>query len=191
MTLTRTLEERRAIELADKVKKRESQERARARAAQRRESQAARDAAPTPNQRDPRQKDAGFLSWLHEDLPCIGCLVEGPGPVGYATIEAAHQKVAIATKGWGKAGLGPRTHDSRACPLCAWHHRIARNCCDVGGQAKFWERLGIGDDVADFCRDLFEAFRQGQPGRPIVLAYAAAGRSRLASEAPSAQPRSA
>lgn len=33
MVLTRTLEERRAIELADKVKKRESQERARARAA--------------------------------------------------------------------------------------------------------------------------------------------------------------
>lgn len=182
MTLTRTAEERKILSAAVKIKKRESQERARARAAQRRQTQAALKESAAPNKRDPRQKDAGFLSWLHEDVPCIGCIVEGPGPVGYATIEAAHQKVAIAAKGWTKGGLGPRTHDHRCVPLCAWHHRIARNSCDVGGQAKFWARLGVFDDVADLCRDLFAAFKADEPGRPIVLAYAAAGRARLASE---------
>lgn len=189
MALTRTLEERRAIEIANGVKKRESQERARARAAQRRQTQAAIKESAAPNKRDPRQKEAAFMAWLHIDLPCIGCLIEGPGPVGHANIEAAHQKQSIAAKGWSKSGLGPRTHDFKACPLCIWHHRLARNSCDVGGQAKFWDRLGIGDDVADFCRDLFAAFRADEPGRPVVLAYAAAGRARLASEA-DAPPRS-
>lgn len=183
MTLSRTVEERRAIEIADKVKRRESQERARSRAAQRRENQAALKESSASNKRDPRQKDAEFISWLHEDLPCIGCLIEGPGPVGYANIEAAHQKMSIAVKGWGKAGLGPRTHDSRCVALCAWHHRVARNSCDTGGQAKFWSRLGLGDDVADFCSDLFAAFKADEPGRPVVMAYVAAGRARLASEA--------
>jgi hypothetical protein len=182
MTLTRTVEERRAIELADKVKRRESQARAQARAATRQNGAAARKEAPTPNQRDPRQVEKAFVSWLHEDLPCIGCLIEGPGPVGYATIEAAHQKMSIADKGWGKAGLGPRTHDHRCVPLCSWHHRLAANSCDTGGQKKFWARLGIFDDVADFCRDLFDAFKQGNAGRAVVLAFAAAGRARLASE---------
>jgi hypothetical protein len=189
MTL-RTLEERTVLEQAGKIKKRESQARARARAAQRRETQAVLKESSAPNKRDPRQREAEFVSWLHVDLPCIGCLIEGPGPVGYANIEAAHQKQSIAAKGWTKSGLGPRTHDAKACPLCAWHHRLARNSCDTGGQAKFWIRLGIGDDVADFCSDLFAAFKADEPGRPIVQAYAAAGRARLASEVSSPTPRS-
>lgn len=183
MTL-RTLEERTAMEIAGRVKKRESQERARTRAAQRRDNQTALKESTAPNKRDPRQVDAAFMSWLHVDLPCIGCLIEGPGPVGFATIEAAHQKMSIAAKGWAKAGLGPRTHDvGRVCPLCTWHHRLARNSCDTGGQAKFWARMGLFDDVADFCRDLYAAFKADEPGREVVLAYVAAGRARLASEA--------
>lgn len=188
MVLTRTLEERRAIELADKVKKRESQERARARAAQRRQTQAALKESAAPNKRDPRQRDVGFLSWLHEDLPCIGCLVEGPGPVGYATIEAAHQKVAIAAKGWSKGGLGPRVHDlGRTCPLCVWHHTAAANACDKG-QRQFWDRIGLGDDVADFCRALADAYLAGRPGRAVVTSFAAAA---IADRTQSPEPRSA
>lgn len=180
----RTLEERKVLEEAGKIKRRESQERAQSRAAQRRESQTALKESAAPNKRDPRQVEKAFVSWLHVDLPCIGCLIEGPGPVGYANIEAAHQKMSIAVKGWGKAGLGPRTHDHRCVPLCAWHHRVARNSCDTGGQAKFWSRLGVGEDVADFCAALFQAFQNGAAGRPIVLAFAAAARARLGSEMP-------
>lgn len=183
MTLSRTLEQRAIIAQADAIKRGERQAAGKIRKAEKRERDRALVDSDAPNKRDPRQRDAGFLSWLHQDLPCIGCLIEGPGPVGFATIEAAHQKVAIAAKGWAKGGLGPRVHDVRCVPLCAWHHRLAANSCDTGGQRKFWDRLGIGDDVADFCRDLFDAYRQGQPGRPVVMAYAAAGRARLASEA--------
>lgn len=123
-------------------------------------------------QRDPRQKNDAFLSWLHVDTDCIACLIEGrpanPGP-----IEAAHQKLAISAKGWREGGLGPRIHDARCCPLCAWHHRLAPNSCDTGGQRKFWDRLGLGDGVADFCSDLYAAFRTDEPALPIIQRWAA------------------
>lgn len=122
-------------------------------------------------QRDPRQEDPAFMAWLHVDSDCIACLIEGrpanPGP-----IEAAHQKLAIASRGWREGGLGPRIHDARCVPLCAWHHRLAPNSCDTGGQRKFWDRLGLGDRIADFCRDLHAAFKSGEPALPVVMAWA-------------------
>lgn len=127
--------------------------------------------------RDPRQVDPAFMAWLHVDTDCIACLIEGrpdqPGP-----IEAAHQKLAIAAKGWREGGLGPRVHDHRCAPLCAWHHRLAPNSCDTGGQRKFWDRLGLGDGVADFCRDLYAAFTTDEPPMPIIRAYAASSSNR-------------
>lgn len=132
-------------------------------------------------QRDPRQVDPGFMTWLHVDTDCIACLIEGrpaqPGP-----IEAAHQKLAIASKGWREGGLGPRVHDHRCAPLCAWHHRHASNSCDTGGQRKFWDRLGLGDRVADFCRDLHAAYTTDEPAMPIIRAYAASSSNREGSQ---------
>lgn len=120
-------------------------------------------------QRNPRERDAAFLAWLHVDTDCIACLIEGrpaePGP-----IEAAHQKLAIASRGWREGGLGPRIHDARCAPLCTWHHRLAPNSCD-NGQRKFWDRLGLGDAVADFCADLHAAFKSGTPAMSVIRAY--------------------
>jgi len=130
-----------------------------------------------------RVRDFGFLSWLHEDIPCIACLIEGPvqaragvyvqygpgsegwaGPGGIA-IEAAHQKHVA-----GKGGmLGKRPSDADSCPLCAWHHRIAPNACDPA-QRKFWTRLGV--DVAAYCRALHEAFRSGASGAEVARLFA-------------------
>ena len=122
-------------------------------------------------QRDPRQVDPAFMAWLHVDTDCIACLIEGR-PARTGPIEAAHQKLAIASKGWREGGLGPRIHDHRCAPLCAWHHRLAPNSCDTGGQRKFWDRLGLGDGVADFCRDLHTAFTTDEPALPIIHRYA-------------------
>lgn len=122
-------------------------------------------------QRDPRQVDPAFLAWLHVDTDCIACLIEGR-PERAGPIEAAHQKVAIAAKGWRQGGLGPRIHDHRCAPLCAWHHRLAPNSCDTGGQRKFWDRLGLGDDVADFCAELHAAYRADEPAMPIIRRWA-------------------
>lgn len=126
-------------------------------------------------QRDPRQKDAAFLSWLHVETDCIACLIEGRpafGGGGAEMIEAAHQKLAVASRGWREGGLGPRIHDARCVPLCAWHHRLAPNSCDTGGQRKFWDRLGLGDRIADFCADLFAAFKADKPAIEVIRLYA-------------------
>lgn len=118
-------------------------------------------------QRDPRQHDDAFQSWLH-DWDCIACLIEG-GPGG--PIEAAHQKLAIAAKGWREGGLGPRIHDARCVPLCTHHHRLDLNSCDLGGQRKFWDRLGLYDLIADFCRDLHAAFKADASGADVIAKY--------------------
>jgi len=174
--VTLTHEERAAVDLGKAITRRANRERNTALRAERKERTKAVIASTAPGKRDPRQRDAGFLSWLHVDIPCIGCLIEGPGAVGFANIEAAHQKLNIAAAGWSK-GLGPRVHDvGRTCPLCAWHHTIAANSCDRG-QRQFWDRMGLGDDVASFCRDLGEAFRAGQSGREVVLSYVAAAKA--------------
>ncbi len=123
-------------------------------------------------QRDPREHDAAYLAWLHVDTDCVACLIEGR-PANRGPIEAAHQKLAIAAKGWREGGLGPRIHDARCCPLCACHHRLAPNSCDTGGQRKFWDRLGLGDDIADFCAALHQAFRSDAPAMPVIRAFAA------------------
>lgn len=181
--MTLTHEERQAVDLGKAITRRENQARNRARRAESKERQKAVIASTAPGKRDPRQRDAAFLSWLHEDIPCLGCLIEGPGPVAYATIEACHLKISIAAKGWAKAGLGNRTHDHRCAPLCAWHHRLAANSCDTGGQLKFFTRLGLGTDVADFCRELFDAFKAGNSGRDVVMAWVVAARANRAEAA--------
>lgn len=171
-----TAEQREIVAQAKAITKDSQSDRNRALRAERKERRKALAESAAPNKRDPRQHDAGFLAWLHVDLPCIGCLIEGPGPVGFATIEACHQKLAIAAKGWAKSGLGPRTHDHKCAPLCQWHHTIAANACDKG-QRQFWDRLGLGDHVADFCADLFHAYRTHEDGASVVRSWATGGKA--------------
>ncbi|MBI1682335.1 hypothetical protein [Caulobacter hibisci] len=172
MVLTRSAEDREVLTAAAAIKRRENREKRLARKEAARDHIRAIVASQAPGKRQPREVDAGFMSWLHQDVPCIACLIEGPGPAEARHIEAAHQKLAIASKGWSIGGLGPRVSDARCVALCAWHHRLAPNSCDTGGQRKFWDRLGIGDGVADLCRSLHSAFLAGQDGAPIVRRFA-------------------
>jgi hypothetical protein len=157
-----TLEERATIAEARRIE----------RAARERSKKArpARVAPTAAGQRRPRERDGGYLSWLHESLPCIACLIEGP-PWRSRTsspsnpIEAAHQK-HTDLRG---AALGRRPSDSASCPLCSWHHRLAPDACDPA-QRKFWDRLDI--DVGDFCRALYAAYQFGQDGAAVVRQFA-------------------
>ena len=143
-------------------------------------------------QRDPRQEDAAYLAWLHVDTDCIACMIEGRpafGGGGSHVIEAAHQKLAIASRGWREGGLGPRIHDARCVPLCAWHHRLAPNSCDSGGQRKFWDRLGLGDRIADLCADLYAAFKADAPAMAVLRRFAAMAKAN--DDAPEGEGRAA
>lgn len=117
-----------------------------------------------------RDHDADYMAWLH-DQPCIGCIVLGPAPRESAHIEAAHQKLQRAERGWNRT-LGRRSHDRQCVPLCAWHHRLGPTCCDPA-QRKFWETLGLTvDDVIDFATDLYAAFQAEARGAPVIHRFA-------------------
>lgn len=115
------------------------------------------------------EADKGYMSWQHEEgLPCIGCLLDGPPSAERLMgepnpIEVAHQRV----DGWKK---GVKGDDRNSVPLCRWHHQLAPNACDKG-QKKFWDRLGLGDLIADFCRDLHAAFTGGSSGHAVIAKY--------------------
>ena len=122
-------------------------------------------------QREPRERDEGYLAWLRQ-LPCIACYVAF-GLLHYRVPnEAAHQKLAIASRGWKEGGGGKRTHDRRCVPLCPYHHQHAFDACDKG-QRKFWQRM-FGDEaaVADLCADLYAAFKGGADGAAVIRSYA-------------------
>ena len=125
-------------------------------------------------QRAPRQLDPDYLSAIHsEGLPCFACLcgAQPMPPVGMQNpIEAAHQKLAISSKGWKGSGKG-RSSDFTCVPLCRWHHQVAPNACDKA-QRKFWDRIRLGDDIANLCSDLYTAFKSSEPMRPVLERYA-------------------
>lgn len=123
-----------------------------------------------------RERDLGFLSWLHEGIPCVACLIEGPpaNPHGLPNpLEAAHQHMAIGSRSdWNGRSRGRKGPDEAAVILCRFHHQILPNACDRA-QRKFWDRLGLGDRVADLCDALLAAFRGGSSGAAVVRRFAA------------------
>lgn len=56
--------------------------------------------------------------------------------------EAAHVRMSSAAYGKTSA-LGKKPADSWALPLCAEHHRLAKNAQHNQGEAQFWDGLGI------------------------------------------------
>lgn len=124
-----------------------------------------------------RERDVGYMAWLHDGLSCIGCLVLGRAPLACNPIEAAHQKLQLADRGLHRK-LGVRSDDRLCVPLCAYHHRLGPLCCDPA-QGKFWSILGLTTEaVADFCLGLHAAYSEGRPGEPVVQAFAHMARSR-------------
>ena len=137
-----------------------------------------------PGQRDPRELDAAYMAWQHaEGLSCVACQITGSPQRG--PIEVAHQKLAIAAKGWRGAGKGSRGHDRNSVPLCRWHHQDAPDACDKA-QRKFWDRHGLGDEIADLCAELYAAFKAQEPGAPVIARWVAVARRRLAEHAQAA-----
>jgi hypothetical protein len=66
------------------------------------------------------RRDSRYLQWIRT-LPCLVCRAT-------RNIEAAHT---------GPHGLGQKSPDSTAIPLCTRHHRIADDCYHKLGPGKF------------------------------------------------------
>jgi len=117
-----------------------------------------------PGQRQPTNRDDGYMAWIHEQgLPCVACLNLGkPAYSGPNPIEAAHQWVVRGPMKGKRAG-----HDT-CVPLCRWHHQLAPNACDKGQRA-FWALLEI--DPADLSSTLYGAYKAGLDGRQALRRF--------------------
>lgn len=115
---------------------------------------------------------SSYMAWLHDGLSCIGCLVMGETlPRSLNGIEAAHQKLQLANRGFHKRA-GRRGPHWTCVPLCRLHHRDGPLCCDPA-QSKFWSILGLApEELADFIEALNAAYRGGAPGNPIIHRFA-------------------
>ncbi|PZQ59255.1 MAG: hypothetical protein DI570_16475 [Phenylobacterium zucineum] len=129
-----------------------------------------------------RDFDADYVGWLHEDLPCIACVLFGP-PETPGRIEAAHQKLNAPSRGVNKR-LGVRPSDLWCVPLCTSHHREGPLRCDPA-QAKFWDVIGLEpEQVADFCIALHRAFEAEADGAPVIHEFASLAASQRLEAAP-------
>jgi hypothetical protein len=90
--------------------------------------------APPPRwHKNEGDHDPDYLADVRQ-CPCLHC--------GMEPSEAAHVRMSSAA--YGKtSGLGKKPADAWALPLCAEHHRLARNAQHNQGEQIFWAGLGI------------------------------------------------
>lgn len=114
-----------------------------------------------PGQRQPRERDPGFLAYLRR-LPCVAGMIEGgcEGPT-----QAAHIRYSEAGKG-RNPGMAAKNHDRCATPLCERHHIRDQH---AGAERAFWQRLGV--DPFDLAAALHAAYLAGQDGRDVLAKF--------------------
>ena len=145
-----------ALEAPDKAAAKKTRQRARLG----RDDAIARDA---PGQRQPRQRDNGYLAWLRR-LPCVAGVIEGgcAGP-----IQAAHIRFSDAGRGRVNPGMMRKPDDSSAVSLCERHHLHDQH---RGSERKFWERLGV--EPSALAAALYAAYQAGGDGAAVIREFA-------------------
>jgi hypothetical protein len=84
-----------------------------------------------PEQRDPRQHDEDYLNYIR-GCPCCLC--------GGIDVEAAHLRVGSINDGKRPTGMGEKSSDRWALPLCGVHHRQQHA---AGNELAWWASYGI------------------------------------------------
>jgi len=113
-------------------------------------------------QRQPRERDPGFLAWLRR-LPCIA------GVMGRTDCEGAVQAAHVRFSAHGKGrnpGLGSKNHDRHANPLCAFHHLQDQH---TRSEIAFWADLGV--DAYDLSAALYAAYQAGEDGLAVLRRF--------------------
>lgn len=162
-------EKRRALNsLRAQVKELERPEREAAKIARaqgRRKREAAID-RKRPEQRQPRERDPGFLAFLRR-LPCAAGLMGRPGCSG--PVQAAHVRYSAAGKG-RNPGMGSKNHDRHANPLCEAHHLHDQH---TRSEVAFWADLGV--DAYDLSAALYAAYQAGEDGSAVLRRFSPRG----------------
>lgn len=143
-----------AIVRADKARQRKARKEAA------REHIRAIVATKAPNQRQPRERDNGYLQFLRR-LPCV---IDGARPS-----DAAHTRFANLAVGRVNPGMAKKPHDRHAVPLCRSCHTDQH----ANNEAVWWARHGIDPDA--LSASLYAAFLAGQDGSPIIRRFAGGG----------------
>lgn len=104
-------------------------------------------------QRQPRVECKDFLAFVRRH-PCTACGAPAPS-------QAAHIRFSDAAAGSINPGIGRKSDDRRAVPLCSDCHLDAPDAQHrVGDERKFWERVGVNPfEVAAGLWAQFEASR--------------------------------
>ena len=89
-----------------------------------------------------------YLAWIRT----LGCVVCSRVSGGLTVIEAAH------TNALGPRGMGQKTSDFSAIPLCSGHHRGSPDSYHRLGEKEFSDQHRI--DLEDMVRALQSRFRQ-------------------------------
>ena len=106
-------------------------------------------------QRQPRQRDNGYLQALRRLPCCIGWGCEG-------RVEAAHTRFSNPAVGRVNPGLQQKPHDRFANPLCAGHHRSQH----AANERAWWSAWGIDPDA--ISARLYAAYQAGEDALPII-----------------------
>lgn len=114
-------------------------------------------------QRQPRERDPGYLAFLRR-LPCIAGLL-GDGDCEGAT-QAAHLRFSDHKQGRTNPGLQSKPSDRHATPLCAGHHLRDQH---AGEERAFWNRLGI--DPGDLSNALYAAYLNDGDGSKVLQRF--------------------
>lgn len=102
-------------------------------------------------------RDESYLDAIRA-LPCLHC--------GMEPSEAAHVRFASAAHGKA-SGLGKKPADKWAAPLCAEHHRLARDAQHKRNEREFWYALGI--PILDVCERLYAQRDDPVAMRAVVM----------------------
>ncbi len=78
-----------------------------------------------------RQKSGKHLEFIRS-LPCLVCLDD-------TSVEAAHVRYADRRAGKRETGMGEKSDDTWAVPLCGEHHREQH----AGDERSFWKSYDI------------------------------------------------
>lgn len=117
-------------------------------------------------QKQPRERNKGYLGALH-DLPClIGCGCSGPTEAAHIRLTAIAADIAGPRAG---AGMGEKPSDQWALPICAHHHREGPQAEHVIGTRAFWRLHGIDPHRA--ANALFTAYPDRALMASIVLRH--------------------